>query len=127
MENTANLGLFSVQKLSQTTRKEYMRMEKTPREKKLCISQLTKIPFYSFFYSTWDGLSLKPISRYCPFKDNGSIAKFLRLFLSCQLNNFANNHEIMLFFPLPYYEFDLILQYTRYDINVQYGTLQQSK
>ncbi len=47
--------------------------ENTPRDIKMFISQLIKIRIkknlYSFFYTIWDGLSLKTISRYCPFKE----------------------------------------------------------
>jgi hypothetical protein len=48
----------------------YTYMEKTPRDTKLCfISAYNTTNFKCFnIISIWDGLSLKTISRYCPFK-----------------------------------------------------------
>ncbi len=69
-----NLGSLAVNKIiSEYAERIYAYMEKTPRDTKLCISQLIIIRIFIFFrfflsYTIWDGLSLKTISGYCPFK-----------------------------------------------------------
>ncbi len=73
MENTANFELFAVHKIfSEYEERIYAYIEKTPRDTKLCISQYIIIINFKFFqilsfFTIWDGLSLKTISRYCPF------------------------------------------------------------
>jgi hypothetical protein len=66
MENAANLGLSAVPKIvSEYAKKNYAYMEKTPRDTKLCISQLIIIQILNFFnsyylhYSIWDGSAPK--------------------------------------------------------------------
>jgi len=60
MENAANLGLFAVHKIvSEYAKRIFAYMEKTPRDTKLCMSQLIKIKILNFFnsfylhYSIW--------------------------------------------------------------------------
>jgi hypothetical protein len=77
MENTANLGLFKNIKLSQNRQKGSMRTWRRHQKTQNCVQYIsvnnnTNFNFFSgFFLSTlhiWDGLILKTISRYCPFK-----------------------------------------------------------
>ncbi len=67
--------------------RSYTYMEKTPKDTKLCfISAYNPTNFKCFkiisIYTIWDGLSLKTISRYCPFKWIVHMWNILNLYLS---------------------------------------------
>ncbi len=75
--NTANLQLLAPAvhpKSSQNTRKESMHTKRRRQEIKktvhISVNNNTNFKFFQIlsFFTIWDGLSLKTISRYCPFK-----------------------------------------------------------